>query len=269
MPYFIIIVLLVVISSIGARPPSRIVQGGDTIIRDAPFVVQIRHNSSLNVSTGVICGGSIIGKRYIITAAHCILKIDDIPPDFPLHFSWFRVIAGSSSYQFGDKAYEIKKVHYHPNWPGYLNTNSSEKFDLAVYELKEEILFDDTKEAIPLADVIPEEGSVGHIFGWGSINSTALITTNTLQQLRVHISTSDVCKNNYSRLRVDNDELCVSNEDGGMFCEGDSGGGLRVDGKLAGVISNQVNCEGRVPGLVSNVAYYKQWIEGIMQGVNP
>lgn len=43
----------------------QIVGGRDTNIRDHPHQVQLLYNGGLR------CGGSILSKNYVVTAAHC------------------------------------------------------------------------------------------------------------------------------------------------------------------------------------------------------
>lgn len=47
------------------RPSDRIVGGFETSIEENPWQVSLRYYSSHR------CGGSIIGERWVLTAAHC------------------------------------------------------------------------------------------------------------------------------------------------------------------------------------------------------
>ena len=62
---------LVSIALIGATPSGRIVGGVDAT--DAQFPHQI----SLRFLGSYICGGSIVSRNYVLTAAHCVIYQDE------------------------------------------------------------------------------------------------------------------------------------------------------------------------------------------------
>lgn len=122
-----------------------VVNGDTADIRDAPYQVAINYMwpscyfcPSFLQREYLACGGAILEKHWIVTAAHCINK----------GYAYF-IRAGSSRSDEGGKVYEIKNIFPHKDY----DPRSFEKMnDIATLELYEGIVFDDTRKAIDLAE---------------------------------------------------------------------------------------------------------------------
>lgn len=82
------------------------------------------------------CGGSIIGKKWILSAAHCF----DEPKSLIVR-------AGTSTSTSGGTIYNIKKIHRHPNYNRTYWQN-----DVAILELEEEIQYNSKMRPIEIVD---------------------------------------------------------------------------------------------------------------------
>nr|XP_011303336.1 PREDICTED: trypsin alpha-like [Fopius arisanus] len=251
-------------NGVDARSPSKIVGGKRVDISEAPFTVMIRHIKSINLSNSAICGGTIIAKKYILTAAHCF------PPNAkdPLqHPRWYRIIPGQNFYYSNAKSYKIQEVYSHPNFSVDITNDVKERADIAVIQLQEAMAFDDQHMAIRLATQKPLDSAHGIIFGWGFSDPNVRALSHTLQGLPVIAPGRQTCKKNFPTEQYANDELCIVNINGGSLCDGDSGGPLIADGVLAGVISSgHKNCLNSTPGVVIDVAYHRPWIKNVIKG---
>ncbi|XP_063975825.1 transmembrane protease serine 9-like [Diachasmimorpha longicaudata] len=107
----------------------------------------------------------------------------------------------------------------------------------------------------------------GHIYGWGFPKANTSAISRYLQGLLLIVLDRETCWEYYNTEKISEDELCVVDPRGGSLCDGDSGGPLIVDGKLAGVISSgPTDCSNNIPGYVMSISYYKQWIEDVLKG---
>ena len=87
------------------------------------------------------CGGSIISEYWIITAGHCI------DPDTGKG----QVRAGSTFDNKGGSLHNIVKVIVHDNFE--MRDDGVPLYDIALIEVKEPFVFDDTRQPIELFKV--------------------------------------------------------------------------------------------------------------------
>ena len=90
------------------------------------FLGWLRHWGGL-LRTTTYCGASLVGQRWLITAAHCI-RTGDRPVDL-------RVVMGSSKrgryFYYFYQTDSIDQIHIHPQY-----SNVSHAYDIAILRLK-------------------------------------------------------------------------------------------------------------------------------------
>ncbi|EDW12624.1 trypsin-1 [Drosophila mojavensis] len=227
------------------RLDGRIVGGHRINITDAP------HQISLQTSDH-ICGGSLISKEWIITAAHCT---------FGKQANQLRVRLGTSECSRNGQLLNIKKIVQHEKF-NYSNINN----DFSLLQLQEPIEFDETKQAVklPTQDQEFKDGDACYVSGWGSTQNP-LESRDWLRQVKVPLVNQEDCNKKYSRYGgVTDSMICAGYMQGGKdACQGDSGGPMvNGDGVLVGVVSWGFGCAmPNFPGVYSRVTHVREWIK--------
>ncbi|XP_026480932.1 trypsin-3-like [Ctenocephalides felis] len=194
------------------------------------------------------CGGVIIDKNWILTAAHCIENETNANKRYSVR-------VGSSTHEKGGKVYKVKETILHPEYDTY-----TVDFDVALIRLAEPISFTAcTVRPIQIVDegVKTLDGAMLTVTGWGSRTTGGDITTE-LRSVNVPYINKEKCDEYYSTSNgITDNMICAGYPDGGMdACIGDSGGPLVNEGRvLIGIVSWGNGCaKPKKPGVYTNIA---------------
>ncbi|KAI4457463.1 polyserase-related [Holotrichia oblita] len=204
----------------------RIIGGQDADIKNFKYQVYL---SSKN---GDFCGGSIIDRRWILTAGHCVnLKLK--PEDY-------HIVAGTSTFDkipSGTKYY-ISDIIRHKD---YTNSGENENFslinDIALLKLQKPIKLGPKVGVIKLDSETIPNGKPAVISGWGCQDPNNLTVTFGMKLKQLHISTAHCEKKCFNQDPTAN--ICRIRRDNIGVCYGDSGSPLVniKNGKQAGIAS--------------------------------
>ncbi|XP_011177423.1 trypsin alpha [Zeugodacus cucurbitae] len=227
-------------SAVRERPQSRIFGGQNAA--EGQFPYQVLVTRTFNGSM-VICGGSIISRNYVVTAAQCV-------NGYPASNYWIR--AGTVKFNTGGVVIQVAEVKIHPQYP----TNSYE-YDVALLRLSNPLNYSDTIKPILLASVELPEGTPTIISGWGGVASGGL--ANELQYNTAYTLNRTSC---IQRLNTIPESIrCLVKSAGNGICGGDSGGPAAANGVLIGISSFYANsCNSSLPNGFTDVIYTRDWI---------
>lgn len=193
------------------------------------------------------CGGTIVSKRHVITAAHCTPYTDA---------KEYYVAVGSIDYSTGTQ-YKVSKILQNKNY--VVETGD---YDVTVLVLSKDIQFSSTVQAVNVASKAPAVGTDAIVTGYGVLSEEEDHDPkpHSLRYVTVPIFDHAECqkdygKNNDGSEAVTSRMLCAGYKEGGKdACQGDSGGPLVANNTLVGVVSQGEGCaRPNYPGIYTDV----------------
>ncbi|XP_046835461.1 chymotrypsin-2-like [Vespa crabro] len=237
---------------------TRITGGEYATERQFPFISVVHRL----VGNGVIsqCGGSILSKRWVLTAGHCIAKS---PHKFFLVFGIIDKSGISYDENFGPGISMITtRAYLHPRYIEAIN-------DIGLLYMPKDIPFTNSIQPISLAGYNDLYKSYEHataiVIGWGKERATGS-TTQALKYARLSVITNRECRLHW---QIDQRNICTAFGSGQHACQGDSGGPLIVQTTnkqyiQIGIVSyGDANCPSNKPGVYTRVAAFSTWINFI------
>ncbi|XP_053691229.1 transmembrane protease serine 9-like [Sabethes cyaneus] len=225
----------------------------------------------VNENTGTVdytCGGSLISSRFVVTAGHCGLNDDRIPPNV------VRLGDTNLASREDDRfAQDIKIKQFIPH-PSY--KRSQKYFDIALIELEQDAKLDSSVCPICLwpKDNLQTFTGGFQVAGFG-ITDYASDASPTLQKASLNYWDYDACNTNLPRPRslyrgLTPDQFC-SKTPSKDTCHGDSGGPIQIDLNdvnkvipyLVGVTSFGTGCWDGSFGVYTKISSYIRWIASI------
>jgi secreted trypsin-like serine protease len=192
------------------------------------------------------CDASVIGDRWLLTAAHCEVKVGE-----------WAIINRSDLQAAGGIKVRVEQVYPHQQYNATTHDN-----DIALLNVSGSISSIIPRVALAAA---PPPGVEVLVAGWGLTSENGKQSL-LLREVKVPIVTGTQCKAKYADLT---DNMICAGEAGKDSCQGDSGGPLFLDTgngiQQFGIVSYGVGC-GRDgwPGVYSKVDLYRNWIATTM-----
>ncbi|NWY06590.1 TMPS9 protease, partial [Nothoprocta ornata] len=239
----------------GGRPglskPSKIVGGTDASRGEIPWQVSLKEDSRH------FCGASIIGDRWLLSAAHCFNQTMPEEIEAYMGTTWLNGTDGDTV------KVNVTRVIQHPLFnPVILD------FDVALLELARPLVFNKYIQPVclPLAVQKFPVGKKCVISGWGDTQEGNVTQPESLQKASVGIIDQETCNLLYNFSLTDR-MICAGFLEGKVdSCQGDSGGPLACEETpgvfyLAGIVSWGIGCaQPKKPGVYSRVSKFKDWI---------
>lgn len=228
----------------------KIVGGSEATPGRWPSVAAILFDGSLRNPWW--CGGTLIGRRWVVTAAHCATSPDA---------SRYRVGLGCHDITecMTAHAVPVRNVIVHPEYRGWNN-------DIALLELAVDPGYPFTRmaDAFDMAEI--PIGYPAVALGWGRTEDSGPLSEKLREVQLDVLGVGDVCEENSSNTSVWPNEICIGRLDGSAdTCQFDSGGPAFVrrgqEWALLGIISGGQACASAgYPGTYTYVPDQLEWV---------
>ncbi|XP_041361546.1 transmembrane protease serine 2-like [Gigantopelta aegis] len=227
------------------------------------------------------CTGAVIGRRWIITAGHCVSRPDSY--NYSSTPYYFEIVLGTTdrTHNVSENVQRLRAVRAitHPDLR--LTDAGIVDWDVALLETAADIRYTDYVQPVCLPDSgeILSTSLLCYVAGWGWLSTQQYVTTEKLRDAKMQLWTAGRCAGNTvvgETVVNTNSTLCAGYLMGRpTACQGDSGGPLmcqkfpRGRWHLAGVVSSGSNeCGQLSPGMRANrfarVASVVDWIHRVI-----
>ncbi|KAL3285736.1 hypothetical protein HHI36_000263 [Cryptolaemus montrouzieri] len=243
---------------------NRIVGGKLAAVGKYPWLVRIGYGTSIKGRYQYLCGGTLIRKDVVITAAHCIEPKRS--PDI-IHVGETQITCSRSPCtDTRIQEVKVKSVIKHSEFStvtGYA--------DIALLKLERPVKYTDWVRPVCLSrKVVNDIGQKAIVAGWGMENYITRERPSGLKELTMEIIAGKVCKTSFPQADFNSKNyICGGGKPQEDTCGGDSGGPLMKILNLGdsprmylmGVISfGSTKCGVGKPGIFTALLYHFDWI---------
>ncbi|NXE95909.1 GRAA protein, partial [Menura novaehollandiae] len=218
-----------------------------------PYMAAIQDNN-----LRVFCGGTLVGKQWVLTAAHC--KLDNLKA---------RVVLGAHRASIAEKEQQIFQIMC--SFPHPQFNKSSGDNDIMLLKLNDTAKLNKYVQLLPLPasfeDVEP--GTLCQVAGWGlKSSSSSGKPSKYLRATTLKIVDRKSCNAKYANNpKITSNMLCAVGKRK-LFhsdaCKGDSGGPLVCACQFRGIVSFGERCDKKgKPGVYTRLTEkHINWIKG-------
>ncbi|XP_067284119.1 trypsin-like [Pseudorasbora parva] len=219
---------------------------------------------SIHNARGHFCGGSLINKDWVLSAAHCFQNLG--ASSIEMYFGRQRQLGSNPNEMYRT----ARRIINHPNY-----NDSSHDNDIALVQLSSSVTFSKYIKPVCLAAAgsVFSAGTESWVTGWGTLKDGGK-SANILQEVKLPIVRNSKCYDAYGG-GITNNMICAGflNVGGKDACQGESGGPMVSKNSSlwiqSGIVSFGEGCaDPKYPGVYSRVSRYQDWINSYM-GSNP
>jgi hypothetical protein len=238
-------------------PANAVIGGGVASLAEYPWQAQISYKGKHH------CGGTLLSRTWVLTAAHCVAGPDQLRQDFT-------ITLGEHSLSWPDLTEQVRQaaeIIPHPNYRELAVDN-----DVALIRLSSPVTFTLWVAPIDIARGDYPDGTTAMVSGWGY--TEAGLIADELMEAPLPIVSNEVCSGTVFWVTIDGSKLCagvpgtLGDPNIRGACGGDSGGPLVVTNaagvkELIGVVNNGTfQCH--VHTAFARARDFRPWVESVM-----
>lgn len=219
-------------------PTGLIVRGENAKKGKWPWHVAVFHKQQS--STTYVCGGTIISRTHVLTAAHCVLHHS---ANYPLSSSNVIIEAGAHDLNLnlqGRQRHTVKQIFKMEKY-----RKGSNRYDIAILELDSEVEFNQFVQPACVYQESDLTGKTGTAIGWGVTETDE--PSRILKEVQLPVVDFHTClasNRDVFRTSLSDGMFCAGFTNGTGVCNGDSGGGLFINVNRAWYIGGIVSFAG-------------------------
>ncbi|KAM9408229.1 LOW QUALITY PROTEIN: trypsin [Pholidichthys leucotaenia] len=232
---------------------SRIVGGHAAAPNSIKYIVSLQSPRGQH-----FCGGSLVHRYWVMTAAHCNLGAEQM-----------MVVAGDYKVNIFEGTEQYAKPHRLVTHPQY--NRSTNNADIMLIKLQAPMVLNRYVSLAPL----PRQGTgladghVCRVSGWGYNYLDGGQVPALLRTVSVPIISPARCNSSDSfNGNITANMICAGYRTGGRdACKGDSGGPLVCERRVYGIVSWGNGCgDVKFPGVYTAVSRFRRWIDRTIYG---
>ncbi len=186
---------------------------GGTLSSTGQFPYSVEIIQQFSDGTYAFCGGSLINRRYILTAAHCFLETQGVPQRM------YAVLGTTDLNSNSATIVPLIAGIYHPGF----NNNTIEN-DIALAVLSRDVAETDLIQYALLATQKAPANTKLTVAGWGITSSNQRSPPAQQSYAELSVVDGSSCARYFQEYNM-NENLCLYG-DNQQPCQGDSGSGL-------------------------------------------
>ncbi|XP_053556641.1 mast cell protease 8 [Bombina bombina] len=224
---------------------SKIIGGHESLPHSKPWMAYITYSNEDGDT--LVCGGFLIRKDLVMTAAHCFGRNTRV--SLGLHS------VGERNEQ---NTFSVLIYYRHSNYDS--NTHES---DIMILQIKRPVHLNDAIQIIglPAKNKRVAVGTTCNVAGWGKIRND--MVSLVLMEVNVTVVNRRKCQE-ILNISISDSMMCAGTPGTkGDAAEGDSGGPLVCDSIATGIVSFGKE---KPPGVYTQISSFLPWIRKIMSG---
>lgn len=207
----------------------------------------------------LICGGSVLSDRWVLTAAHCVAN----SLQTVIHLGALDYAPSTPNHQPDRTISTASRTIIHQRY----RTAPAVTNDMALLQLRDRVQFGRSIQPVRLPGVYDQFGWSQTVLasGWGVTAGHSTVIARRLRYAHMNIISNLECRKAYNVALLSECTMCAMGKRGESVCSGDSGGPLVLESDmrtLVGVTSfgHAAGCHLAKPQGFMRVSMFVEWI---------